>query len=479
MWYGVLALFAFQALWLVLSMIYPGVFDEGVHFETIKLYATQWSPFFDSQALANDYLGQIIGQTSFLFYWVFSFIYRLLEALGLSDIGIILMLRFINIGFFGYGLIIGRKLLREVNVSRAASSLALFVFVMIPIVPQLAAQINYDNVLFLLVNISLLLAVRIIKIVHEKNKIPLRELLSWLTVGLTASIVKVAFLPIFAASGLVLFGWLILQQKQSKSLFVGLKQQLKITGWRDYALIAAFALVGLLFVVRYGGNVINYGQLQPSCDAVLSEQRCRAFGPYGRDYRLNQNLSDNFEPNSTQYAVDWYRGMHKRLLFTINGNTAVDTYQNFPPLPIVSTTVHVISIVGLGFVLMTLPRRLRNPTDILFISMVVLYVGILIVRNYTGSYLSTGQMVAINGRYLLLVLLPAMAVVLRAASEVLRGRAAVKSALATLIILGMIQGGGISGFMIRSSDTWWWDVPEVSTINRSVGEIVNPLIIGD
>ena len=199
MWYGVLALFAFQALWLVLSMIYPGVFDEGVHFETIKLYATQWSPFFDSQALANDYLGQIIGQTSFLFYWVFSFIYRLLEALGLSDIGIILMLRFINIGFFGYGLIIGRKLLREVNVSRAASSLALFVFVMIPIVPQLATQINYDNVLFLLVNISLLLAVRIIKIVHEKNKIPLRELLSWLTVGLTASIVKVAFLPIFAA----------------------------------------------------------------------------------------------------------------------------------------------------------------------------------------------------------------------------------------------------------------------------------------
>ena len=479
MWYAVLAIFAFQALWMTLSMIYPGVFDEGVHFETIKLYATQWSPFFDIQVPANDYLGQIIGQTSFLFYWLFSFVYRFLEAIGLNEIAIILVLRFINIGLFGAGLVVGRKLLREVKVSRAATNLALFVFVMIPVVPQLAAQINYDNPLFLLTNISLLLTVRIIASVRDQKQVPLRQLLAWLTVGLTASIIKVAFLPIFAAAGLVLGGWLIWYFKRQSSPIMKLRQQLPIAGLRDYALLGAFVVVGSLFVLRYGGNVVNYGQLQPGCDVVLSEQRCRAFGPYGRDYGLRQGLSANFEPDPVQYIQDWYRGMHKRLLFTINGNTVVDTYQNFPPLPVVSATIHALSAIGLGVVLLTLRRRSKSPSDVLFITVIVVYVGVLMVRNYTGSYTTTGQMVAINGRYLLLVLLPAMAVVLRATAELLRGQTALKTFLATVIIFGMLQGGGVSGFVIRSTDSWWWNVPEVATLNRTAGDIAGPLIIGD
>ena|GEM_PF-143511 len=477
-WYLILALFGVQAVWLALSMVYPGVFDEEVHFGTTQLYATQWSPFFDGQPVATDYLGQIAGQTSYLFYWVMSFVYRLLSVLGVGQVGIILLLRLINIALFAAGLVVGRKLLKALRLSPAATNLALFVFVMIPVVPQLAAQINYDNPLFLLTSAFLLLCVQFLQQLNT-GQISLRQLVTLGVVGLTASLIKVAFLPIFAAGGIVLVGYTATKMYQSRPGNYRFQEQLSSRNWRDGLLVVVMVLVASLAIARYGSNYVNYGKLQPSCYQVLSVERCQAFGPYARDYRLNQQLDPDFEPQPTSYIAGWYSGMHRRLFFTINGKTFVDTYQNFDPLPVVSVVAHGLVIVGFVAIILRSKARLNTPSDVLMLSVIGLYVGTLLVRNYTGSYQQTGNLVAINGRYLLIVLLPLVALSLKSLSELMGRRQLLKFALTLIVIVGFIQGGGISGFIVRSHPSWWWSAPIVEDVNRAGARVVSPLLIGD
>ena len=78
---GILTVFVLQALWFALSALYPMAFDEEVHFGIINIYAHQWSPFLAGQPAGADSFGAIARDPSYLFHYLMSFPYRLLEQI--------------------------------------------------------------------------------------------------------------------------------------------------------------------------------------------------------------------------------------------------------------------------------------------------------------------------------------------------------------------------------------------------------------
>jgi hypothetical protein len=71
---------------------------------------------------------------------------------------LIVLLRIINIAFVASGLFIFVRLFRRIGATRGVINITLLAVIMIPIFSLTAATINYDNLLFLLVAVSLLLA---------------------------------------------------------------------------------------------------------------------------------------------------------------------------------------------------------------------------------------------------------------------------------------------------------------------------------
>src|SRR6185295_11446348 len=75
----------------------------------------------------------------------------------------VIAMRLINVSLMVAGIFCFRFLLLRFFKSRTLINLALFVFVMTPLVIQLSAQINYDNLLFPLFALGLLLTYRVVE----------------------------------------------------------------------------------------------------------------------------------------------------------------------------------------------------------------------------------------------------------------------------------------------------------------------------
>jgi hypothetical protein len=104
------------------------------------------------------------------------------------------------------------------------------------------------------------------------------------------------------------------------------------------------------------------------------------------------------------------------------------------------------------------------------------YIGILWAEEYS-QFLETGQPVAINGRYLLPLLLPLAAVLGTALREALRVVPAVKPWLAALAIAAFLHGGGVMSFMLRTDTTWNWPEPTITDdINHAARTVLSPVI---
>ena len=147
----VLGFFIFESVWIALSGVYPGAFDENFHFGLIQIYSHYWLPFLSSQpAHANAY-GAVARDPSYLYHYLMSFPYRFISLFVHGQTGQVVLLRLINVGIFSAGTVLFRRILIKVGLSSALSNVCLLLFVLIPIVPELAGQINYDNLLIPLV----------------------------------------------------------------------------------------------------------------------------------------------------------------------------------------------------------------------------------------------------------------------------------------------------------------------------------------
>ncbi|HET7320228.1 MAG TPA: DUF2142 domain-containing protein [Candidatus Saccharimonadales bacterium] len=466
--YGVVALLVIQALWIALSGRYPMAFDEDFHLGIIRLYARHISPFWVTQPTHSDMFGAVYRDPSYLYHYLMSFPYRLISLFVHGQTGQVMALRLVNIAMFATSLPLLRRLLLHTGASRTLAHIVLAFFVLLPITPFLAAQINYDNLFVPLVALVLLLAVRFNNELARYGRLNIKLFAVLAVTCLLASLVKYAFLPVFIA--------LVLYEAVLFYYYLGRKRKFWKTVWFGLTLISRrmrWLLIGLLlvssvlFVERYGVNLARYHEPVPDCVQVLSIQRCSSYAPWLRDYIFASQKGQNLH-GPLGFTNDWLYGMWFRTFFAVDGPGT--NFETRGPLLLPGLSAIVLFAGGLLALIVKfreVSRRYNRLEIYLLIVVTGWYVALLWFDEYK-SYLHAGMPVAINGRYLLPVLVPLMVLLAMGYSEVLRRHDSIKAVIVCAGLLCFLWGGGVLTFILRSRDAWYWPNTPMTSMNESL-----------
>lgn len=473
----IVGLFTLQAVWLACSALYPMAFDEDFHFGLIKLYAYHASPFWDAHPVGGDIFGALTRDPSYLYQYLMSFPYRLISALTSSQSAQVIALRFLNIGFVAIGLVLYRKLLLKTKAPSLYVNLSLFLFVLVPIFPYLAAQINYDNLLLPLIAWALLLTVKL-RESFTKKSLDVKTLLILTSVLMASSLVKYAFLPIFVIILAYLIYGAYLTYVTPKNLWQAITKGSKSLSRLALVGLSLLAIIsGVLFVERYGINLAKYHSPTVDCGKVLDYDHCRSYGPWIRDYDLERAKGDT-SLSALAFNNDWFQGMWFRSFFAISG--ATNDFQNSGPLTLPAVGTILFASIGLiAFIYKgkAVIRRYNSPVIWLLLCVSVFYVGVLWLDNYQ-MYTKAGKAVAINGRYLLPVIPIAMLLTALAINEALKACTWLKLTLGTGVVICYLWGGGALTWILRSHDTWYWTNGPLNGTNRFIQSNAGPYVPG-
>lgn len=476
--YGVIALFILQSLWFVFSAQYPMAFDENFHFGLIQVYGQQWGPFITEAPEGTGALGALTREPSYLFSYLMSFPYRIATFLTANQEVQIILLRLINVALFTGGLFAFRKLLVRTGASYALIHFSILAFTLIPIVPFLAAHINYDNLLFLLVPYVLMTALTFADGLR-KNTFLVQPFLAFTALCFITSVVKYPFLPIAAAIIIYLFGVAFWRKHKDDvvATFRSIPQNFKkISTPIKILLIGSTLLGGALFAERYGVNYAQYGSLVPDCADVVDFEHCSQYGPWMRNYNIKQNAPEYVEPNLPFYAVNWYYDMMYRLFFAINAD-----YYTERPLYLPFVTGHFIALSGIFLVLLFARRLIVKYKGLLLFGVItVIYTGTLFSRGYS-TYLSTTEFLALNGRYFIPIMLLIFILIGLAYKELFdmtqQRAAAWKVGFAAVTFFFLLQGGGVLTYILRSNADWHRQDSTVIYMNETAKELLEPVIL--
>ncbi len=477
-YYFLIGFFVFESVWIALTAAYPQAFDENFHFGLIKFYSTHWSPFIVHQNQSANIFGAVTRDPSYLYHYLMSFYYGFIALFVHRETYQIIAIRLLDIAFFTIGIILFTKVLNKMNLSKGLVNLTLLIFILIPIVPQLAGQINYDDLLFPLVAISTLLSINLRdEILLKKPKFSTISLL--LITCLVASLVKFAFLPIFLGI-FVYFSVLLYKNKDSKKKL----QNYLFLDFKKSKLIIKITLIGLLiilcgmFMERDMLNIVKYHAIVPDCSKVLSVKQCSAYYVWSSDYSRHQAViatGVHASKNIFYFGLQWVYWMWYRLFFAVNG--PFSDYTNFPPLPLPTATAGLLSIVGL--ILFIKFRKVfikLNKYNTLIFTICAFYIVALFVEGYQ-TYQFTAFLENMNGRYLIPVLLLMLGLVAQLFTKALSKYPNKRVLLGTIILILFMQGGGILTFIDRSDDSWDWQNKKVISVNNAARKITQPFVI--
>ncbi len=472
--WGVFIFFVLECMWVALSSAYPMAFDEEYHLGLIKIYAGHLLPFLTEQPQNANQFGAVARDPSFLYHWLLSFPYRLLAAVTDNQVTQIIVLRILNIGIVTASLVLYMRALKRMGMSRAFRNVALLIFVLIPILPLLAGQINYDSLFMLCVAWLTLLTFALIDQLRT-GKVQPTTLTWFLTACMLGGLTKYAFLPVAVAAVIVLAvaAWRFQQTKLTR-LVVRFKTDVKrLRPNLAMGLIALIALSGILFAQRYGVNIARYHTPVPDCAAVLSVDACKAYSPWARNHRMATEKT-SVDPNPVYYTTIWLLGLHYRLFFTVNGPH--HDYASYPSVPLPSATFIVLTISGLVAIVLYSRRIFTGQIYIkAALALSFTYIGVLWLNNY-GDYIETGWPVAINGRYLLPVLLLLAAAWGKALATAIQPWPVLKPIAAVIVIALCLQGGGVFSFILRTDSTWYWPNQSIVTnINEAARKVLDPI----
>lgn len=477
--WGVMALFVFQAMWIALTARYPMAFDEDFHLGVIRVYAQQLSPFLSNQPPGSETFGALTSDPSYFYHYVMSFPYRLISHFTANQTTQVLLLRMINITFFSVGLILFRKVLLATGASRALAHASLLIFVLFPIVPLVAGQINYDNVLLPLFAGTLLLTIRVSNQLTRHKQISIADSIWLVVLMLMVSIVKYAFLPILLAISLYLIIVCFKTFPNWKTFSVSLRKSYRNTSKKaGWLLISCLIVASSLFAQRYVVNIARYHTPVPDCSQVLTIEQCSNYGPWARDYNHSQNkLSVSHSPFN--YAGEWFYGMWLRTFFSVDGPSSL--FQTRGPLllpAIISIALPLLTVVAALFSLKSVFRRYNASVLWLFFLISAFYIAALWLNGYK-SFIETDRPVAINGRYLLIVYPLIILIAGLVYSEIFRRRSeALKLGFATVIVICLIWGGGVLTYILRSNETWYWPNSTVVNVNKTLQRNIGPFVPG-
>lgn len=474
-----LIFFFLESAWIALSARYPQAFDENFHFGLIKLYSTHLSPIISKQPPQGDAFGAVTRDPSFLYHYLMSWPYRIIEKFIHTQIYQIVILRFIDIIFFLIGLIYFRAVLLKLKLSKSLSNIILFLFILIPIVPQLAGQINYDDLLFLLCGLIFWLCLKLIENIL-KQVISFREIATLMIVCTIAGLVKYAFFPIYLAIVVYLI-YLVLRVYRHnlsaffKSFIASFKKENIYL--KTILMLLIIVLLGM-FYQRDILNLIDYGSLAPNCKKILTVKECQKYYVWASDTARHKLVLEHkaFASNNIFYYIgQWFYWMWYRLFFAINGPK--QHYINYPPLPLPSAAAILIASIGVILLIKNFKRIFYKNQFNIFIGLVVVFYSIALFIQGLITYHYTAVLENMNGRYLIPILILFIALIGQAYSITLRKKYSSKIIISVIAIVLFLNGGGILTYMIRSNDSWYITSTKIYKINKVARKITKKIVI--
>jgi Ca2+/Na+ antiporter len=466
-----------QAVWLAMVSRYPMAFDEAHHYEVIQLHSKKWGPLILEQPPGPALYGALVRDPSYVYHYLLSFPYRLLESLGFNDQTIILSLRYISIALFAVGLVLFRHLLLKTKASAAAVHTALLFFILIPTVPLLAGQLNYDNLQFPLMALAMILMLNY-RDKLQKKKFSVTLLVTTLVVCIVGTLNKFTFLPIITAVTIYLIYVTAVYYAQNKKRANRTikKEWLLLPRARKWLLGGSLALAIGFFLWSYGINIALYKNPVPPCHFVLGKDQCAASWTWARN-DLAAATNPGVDKNPVTFSTSWLGNMHYRLFFTINGATGPKKYENHTALGITIAAATLAIIGALLLVRYGKPILRSDHAFVAILFVVFIYFASVWGRNY-NDFLHLGQPLAVNGRYLQPLLPPFILLLIAAYQRALYKRPNMKLALLIVSFVLFLSGGGITGF-IYYSDADWYPAGNVliNEVQLFARKIVAPLFL--
>lgn len=465
-WFSALILFVFiaEAVWLAITSNYPMAFDESYHFLLIQFFSHHLNPLITKQAASTYGLGAIAHDPSFLYHYLLSFPYRLIAHFSFSLKTQVISLRLINIAFVATGIILARNILQRLGLSRALANIVLLVFALTPIVTALAAQINYDTLLFLLSVICFDQTIKIIQQV-KKGHLDVQRVVILICLCLFTSVEKYSFLPIFTGIVLVVAWYIFLYWREHKTIFLKNLSLgfVAMTLKRRLLLAAIFILGSGLFINFYGVNLVKYHDLTPQCQQILTTNDCQQYYVWARNNTATLDYKAHPTPlmNPISYTKFWFKVEYYQLFAEIIPTGGLVYIAHYFYVFIICSTVLAAICVVLTFRQIMKQNRLILP--VLIISLI--YLAGLWLDNYT-AYHNLGQPLAIQGRYLIPVLIYFYALAGLAFHYVLTGKRLKKYMLEPVVVATVIfmfvYFGGYVNYMSKISPYYKWPRSSIS-----------------
>jgi len=468
---GLFVYFLVKSCWFALRISPAIPPDEITHFGLSVLFSQSLIPPADS---ADSYEFGLVTHVPTLYYFVMG---RIL-GLNLTALPDLSFLRLSNVLIAFATLVYGYRLLREITNSGAARVLFVALLTNTLMFTFLSASVNYDNLCNMFAAASLYYVVRFFRSRQA------RFALLGAAAVLLGCLSKITFLP-FAV--LLLVG---VAGHEHRNLISALKklQRSGLKGaFRGWDLFLTLLVVGLLGMnlKLYGGNLLSYGTVQPSIDKVLGLDAALKNRVFARDHIVREFKAGRLAYSDAlqMTGIIEHPGDRRDTMFLIQqalgdrnqqSQQRIDPFHYFFPWAEMNAQ-RIFGIMGHQSVLKQ-PRELV-PYFLIFLAAGILgirwfrrtslngaaplllilalgYAAILMLFvNYSSYRASGSMMLALQGRYLFPVLVPAYAL----AANFLTGdgRGKIWPWLVAAIIGAFFVTAEFPWFIDRTGDDWY------------------------
>lgn len=475
--HATIAFFVLEALWLTISSNFPQAYDTSYHVGIIQVYSHQWSPFITHQDPSTYVYGDIVHYPSYLYHYIMSFPYRFVNLFTNNLNTIVQWITLVNIAFWVGGMYVYRKVLGYTKATKPIINFCLFIFSVLPLLPYIAAQINYDGLLFLGSGLSIWLTLIFLKKIGQGNYDFKTLALLISTVALT-SLVQFSFLPIMLSIIIFVVWNTVVHIREKRGEFV---EEAK-TSWKTTSLLAKVGVIALLVVSlflfgqRYGMDIIKYHSPNPDCAKTLSVAACSNYAVWNQYHLAQQNTPHETLNQITHWILEWPIALQKEFFTIISTTTSAMSV----PVKVFVYACDLFVLLGCMFILYYWRKVfIENFAMRFFIVTTFLLVVSLFMSNFS-LFMRTGIFgAAIQGRYLLNVL--PLFIVLVAMSYSLflhrKRHKHLKVWFAIAVLLFFTQGGGDLTFLLRTDASWYVENKAIVSINESLQGVARHIIL--
>lgn len=422
--YVTMAWFVLQGSFMAATTRFAIPPDERYHQTFIELYrGNNGSPFLSGPQVGYEWLGDVTRATSYLYHYVFA------QLSSIND-GLV-FLRLLNVAMGAATIYLFYRLLKQLEVSRLATGLSVFMLANTLMFVWLSAAINYDNAMILLAMASMLLLVSFMK------KPTINIGLGLLLVTALAVLVKFSFVPL----GLPLLATAIYYAAKNRQI---LGKNLKYQ-YAHRKVSTVVLSLGLLFATglvaeRYIGNLIHHNSFMPSCQKIQTEAYCSNNPIVQRSKFIKENPVEP-EYNQVTYVPTW-------LKFMRDSTFSAAGHQRSPAFIPINAGILLLCLAALVAFGLKLNWRKDNLLVYLVVAGLVYVLAVYFV-DYK-AYARSGRLgLAVQGRYLFPVLPLFYAVAAEYPLRVIRNKAA--RALFALFIIAIFIFASLPNYLVTST----------------------------